>query len=737
MAFTKFNILINDTTLIAGNNIAEKTARANPHLVYNGSDDEFQPIMASELSFNMLVPDASDGKFLHLFTGNETRFEVQLEDAITSDIIWQGFLMPDLYSEPYENGSLFVKFTATDGLGRLKNKYLADEYYKETKNILDVIEACLRLTGNAFTITVAPAIKNAAVDFYENDKEIDTSNFIDNNKQQNAYEILEDLLVSLGSRLFVWRNQWYIVGINRFNDITVDAEFYGANGARYVADGITTFTRTVKSIAFESTPLITALPPFKDVIINWKKDQPTNVFPIDIIYQKDANVVYNKNSISDLIFDVDYWQQTGTSFYNALYFKGIKEEEAETETTGPFYLQLGQSIGLTDVGTRYIDLIAPVYIVGAIDKNYSIDFKLNATIWCTATDPTALVDSGAYAQKLLYNLTKDGTTILSNKATFDLEAEYDFEFSVGAMVTFEGVNYYPINAKLNYEEILIIESGYINLQLHPILEVATGPFVGRVAYTQLEVTYNGIKEDGYFKKTRSIDYTTSEEVNLNYGFDNNDLTTNVLKISPFVNFVSYTYNIAPEEIAIPIIQYERILVNNDVFTNLVETIIHISKSDYFLMTANNDSIYVKRAATGILELVTQFYLSPTETDYVLIQWGVPNQIELGDELFVKINAEVITETDRRFMLTNWKRVGENERITYSDALARIYHGTTRDTKFKIEGNVFGIVTPLDILQFNYLQAKNYNITSLDIDLSEGETSVVLIESKKDNMADYE
>jgi hypothetical protein len=34
-----------------------------------------------------------------------------------------GYITPDMYSEPYKNG-VFVNFTATDGLGRLKGKNL-------------------------------------------------------------------------------------------------------------------------------------------------------------------------------------------------------------------------------------------------------------------------------------------------------------------------------------------------------------------------------------------------------------------------------------------------------------------------------------------------------------------------------------------------------------------------------------------------------------------------------------
>ena len=121
MALENLNILINDTYNIAASDVVKYTQQGSPVLIYNGSDDEYQPIMASELSFSMLVPNAEDARFFYLFTGNETRYEVQLEDVTDINnpvILWQGFLLPDNYSEPYENSSFFVEFTATDGLGR-------------------------------------------------------------------------------------------------------------------------------------------------------------------------------------------------------------------------------------------------------------------------------------------------------------------------------------------------------------------------------------------------------------------------------------------------------------------------------------------------------------------------------------------------------------------------------------------------------------------------------------------
>ena len=98
---------------------------------------------------------------------------------------------------------------------------------------------------------------------------------------------------------------------------------------------------------------------------------------------------------------------------------------------------------------------------------------IDCTIWCNA-DPSTYVNNDSYARKLYYEILKDDVTILSNKSVFDTNSEYDYKFTVGEAVLFAGVNWFPINARLEVKDILIDESGYLNIQLHPILEVTGG-----------------------------------------------------------------------------------------------------------------------------------------------------------------------------------------------------------------------------------------------------------------------
>jgi hypothetical protein len=66
-------------------------------------------IVTSEFNFDMLSTDARDAAFIDFFTGDEHRFKVLVKNFDDDSVIWQGYILPDLYSEPYK-GKLLCEF---------------------------------------------------------------------------------------------------------------------------------------------------------------------------------------------------------------------------------------------------------------------------------------------------------------------------------------------------------------------------------------------------------------------------------------------------------------------------------------------------------------------------------------------------------------------------------------------------------------------------------------------------
>ncbi len=189
-------------------------ARNTVVLSYLGGDSKTQPIVGSELRFTLEVLDGADGKYLQYFTPDEKEWVVEKRISITQEVIWKGYLLPESYSEPYTYPTFYPGFAAVDGLGLLKGKELDATFYKDEKTVIEVLMACIKLTGIDFDFYFSPAIKNSLKDNWK-DIFVDTRHFIEKQKKGSAYEFLEDLVASLQCQLFQSEGKWFLEGINK------------------------------------------------------------------------------------------------------------------------------------------------------------------------------------------------------------------------------------------------------------------------------------------------------------------------------------------------------------------------------------------------------------------------------------------------------------------------------------------------------------------------------------------
>ena len=93
-------------------------------------------------SLEFLAQAKVDGEFATLYTSDAQAFRVDLYRGST--LIWQGFITPELYSEPYIAPPYNVKVTATDNLGELK---LSDYTAQGRVAISTLMSTILSATG--------------------------------------------------------------------------------------------------------------------------------------------------------------------------------------------------------------------------------------------------------------------------------------------------------------------------------------------------------------------------------------------------------------------------------------------------------------------------------------------------------------------------------------------------------------------------------------------------------------
>ena len=72
-------------------------------------------------SFDFSIREAEDFEFLEFYTNNNKKIKVELYDP-SDNLIWVGYNLPQQYQVPYIPPPVSVTFTASDGLGLLKNE---------------------------------------------------------------------------------------------------------------------------------------------------------------------------------------------------------------------------------------------------------------------------------------------------------------------------------------------------------------------------------------------------------------------------------------------------------------------------------------------------------------------------------------------------------------------------------------------------------------------------------------
>lgn len=368
----------------------EKMQISAPRLIYNGADNKFLNLLTSSLEFSFIVNDNSEGKYFHLFTGEENRFKVLLKDvSVTnySKIIWQGYLLPEQFSEPYIYNNFSVNFTATDGVGLLKNKEFAAPSVSTKTSVLEVINTCLKQTGIIAPIVFTEALQNVAFNLDYLDLTVDTNSYLEDGKKQSVYSVLNKCVTAIGAQLFSYAGVWYLIGLNKFKEPSFTFKKYTLTGSLNLELNTTyVYGREVVDAPFLANPTISILPPLKKVTTVFDNKSTSNLIPVDVVTHLPVNIDTDVNDRT-----LKYWQKTGVkihtfnvwyplgntnfdyssvdfnSYYNG--FKATPTIKIDDFFLGPYVMvnNSGNTTTISDLDTNYVDLEDAFFIYGSED----------------------------------------------------------------------------------------------------------------------------------------------------------------------------------------------------------------------------------------------------------------------------------------------------------------------------------------------------------------------------------
>lgn len=265
--------------------VTEKNTAGNPFSYSKPSKgiNNFykQPIEPSSATVNIM----SDSDYLYrdLFTQDERKYRGIWYLNTGGGLVeqWRGFLIPSVFSEPYIEPPYPTSLTFTDGLHDLKGiKYLDDndqEINGEEKAI-EVIARILNKLDLNLGIKVGINMYSASMDSTDADDPldqvyVDSDTFYRDGKALSCYDVLHNILIDFGARIFQWQSYWWIVRIQEEGASYDYREFdsegaYSANSSYSPVVNLDEATATNRLVFQDRNQVYTIYPSYGKVTLN-------------------------------------------------------------------------------------------------------------------------------------------------------------------------------------------------------------------------------------------------------------------------------------------------------------------------------------------------------------------------------------------------------------------------------------------------------------------------------------
>lgn len=226
-------------------------------LKYENSDDTlFSPVRASSVTVNII--EYEDDSLKELFTRSKC---TQLWVYNDGDVVWKGWVIAGDRRTLYNIGPKEISITAVDGLTFLKKTKLLETAGSAISStgkykIIQYLSECLVHTelglGLCESIDIWASGQDKETERPLESLYIDTLAFKTGSDQYDymtLYEVLENILSSLGARIYQKDGYWYVDRIRQLTDDTITYRVYLPAGEAslltYDTDNVETLTKDI------------------------------------------------------------------------------------------------------------------------------------------------------------------------------------------------------------------------------------------------------------------------------------------------------------------------------------------------------------------------------------------------------------------------------------------------------------------------------------------------------------
>ncbi len=758
-----FDTYINERVLI------EELASADACKIdWDAGDDLYKEIMASKCVFNMLVPTAEDAHFIHLFSGDEQRYRVEvvgIDEDDNEQLIWQGFLLPDQYNEPYKNVSFFVDFTATDMISSLKGKYLEPWYYQNTIPIAQVFAYCFTKTGLQQNMIVKPSVVPNGYLFLWNAICVDMRTFIKDDKYEDCYKIIESLLVSNVLTLTSYRGYWWLEGVHRKGDLETTNYQFDADGNR-VEDIVTNKVAMDCIGSLQPTPNFIALTPWKKVNVDFEPDGTKNLFTDWVVRIPTSNQFYSLYKASGYSFPIEISPQVYGVVKLVKWIENLTAEYKLSDYFNPYdaaLLGLGQRFSilhwvnvdtaeldynLTEASAlnKYIECPETPFVkpgnLYEMEMEFEMLIRLGETI--TENEFKREMSEGYYDKLVAFQVFINNVEKFSNRPSFSSETNLRF---VGEISPNGNVSKVTFKLKFNFNSDI---EGFVKVRfLMPIFQTDLGDFENitwyRTACNELKLTLvEDYDENADTVAVRPINYTQELDfpIDITCTVDNSVLNSFKLGYpidSDYIKTIDRTIDnedFIGHHYFLPNVDLELLYNTFDVPPALIKLLFEFKKLK---------SVFLENVdGTKILFGDLWFYLNPmvSKLAYLKSHDGFPvipkkykayPDVEPEDELkYMYVQYAPENYANR----LKWRLWNSDVIDTYPKTVAKALHGVHPEMIYRLEASALKLIFPDNLIDFYFdNNDRNFIPTTLKLDLFNGKTSFVATEAKFTELTD--
>lgn len=334
--------------------------------------DDAGSIRGTSLELN--IEAVSDGDLQEFYTIDNKKFRVEV--FRNNKLFWIGYTLPELYSEPYVASPFDVAIAVSDGIGILKN---VDFDFSDQHTLFGIINYCCSKTelqlGYVFASTLYAECMNKARVMH-----IQASVMAETFAGMSCYDVLENVLTTLGSYIKQKNGKWYIL---RYTD--QDQKLFEYDSAGDFIRTVDPVVLTLGAMGDDTYPIgqldSEILPAKKDIVI----EQPYDLFPSflkNYDFSTETAWVTNHGSYKR-IEDLTYFELRSVAKGEAVRY--VKQDIDIVATEQPIRIELEYGIcfdALVDISTVQMGLEREFQLEISLQSG-SIKYYLTADGWKT------------------------------------------------------------------------------------------------------------------------------------------------------------------------------------------------------------------------------------------------------------------------------------------------------------------------------------------------------------------